>query len=176
MRFVPTEIDGAYIITLEPVIDERGFFARTFCEKEFKEKGLASNFVQCSIAWSKARGTLRGMHYQIAPYAEVKLVRCTRGAVYDVVIDLRPGSPSYCQWIAVELAPKDNRMLYVPKGFAHGYQTLKPDTEVSYWMSVFYMPSAQRCVRWNDPAFDIHWPISKPILSERDRLCSDFQR
>lgn len=174
MRFIPTELDDAYLIELEPVTDERGFFARTFCEKEFAEKGLTSYFVQCNIAWSKAKGTLRGMHYQIAPYAEVKIVRCTRGAIYDVIIDLRTESSTYCKWAAVELTPASNKMLYIHKGFAHGYQTLEPDTEVSYLASNFYTPSAQRGVRWDDPAFGIHWPIPNPILSEKDRSHPDF--
>ncbi|MHC4572982.1 MAG: dTDP-4-dehydrorhamnose 3,5-epimerase, partial [Planctomycetota bacterium] len=165
MRFVPTPLKGAYIIELDPTNDERGFFARIFCEREFAREGLQNHFVQCSIAWSRARGTLRGMHYQIGPHPEVKMVRCTRGAIYDVIIDLHPGSPTYCKWAAVELVPASSKMLYLPGGFAHGYQTLRPDTEVSYWMSEFYTASAQRGVRWNDPAFDIRWPIADPILS-----------
>ena len=169
MRFVPNELNGAYIIELEPILDERGFFARTFCEKEFRQKGLISHFIQCNIAWSKTAGILRGMHYQIAPHAEVKVVRCTRGAIYDVIIDLRPNSPTYCKWAAVELTPRCNKMLYVPEGFAHGYQTMEPDTEVSYWMSNFYHPASQHGIRWDDPSFDIDWPISNPILSEKDR-------
>lgn len=174
MRFIPTELDGAYIIELEPAIDERGFFARIFCEKEFRKRGLTSHFVQCNIAWSKSKGTIRGMHYQIAPHAEAKLVRCTRGAIYDVVIDLRPESSTYCKWTAVELTPMSEKMQYVQEGFAHGYQTLEPNTEVSYWMSNFYMPSVQVGVRWNDPSFGIHWPILNPILSEKDQSHQDF--
>ncbi|MBA7705193.1 dTDP-4-dehydrorhamnose 3,5-epimerase [subsurface metagenome] len=175
MRFIPTKLNDAYIIEFESIVDNRGFFARTFCEKEFRKKGLTSHFVQCNIAWSNAKSTLRGMHYQIAPHSEVKMVRCTRGAIYDVIIDLRPDSPTYCKWSAVELTPNDNKMLYVPEGFAHGYQTLEPDTEVSYWMSNFYSPDAQRGIRWNDPAFGIHWPIPDPILSEKDLSYPDFE-
>ncbi len=175
MRFIANELEGSYIIELEPVTDERGFFARTFCAKEFKEMDLASHFVQCNIAWSKAKGTLRGMHYQIAPHADVKIVRCTCGAIYDVIIDFRPHSPTYCKWASVELTPASKTMLYVPDGFAHGYQTLEQDTEVSYWMSNFYNPSAQRGVRWNDPAFSIQWPLPNPILSENDRSYPDFK-
>ncbi|UCG59801.1 MAG: dTDP-4-dehydrorhamnose 3,5-epimerase [Phycisphaerales bacterium] len=175
MRFVPTELDGAYIIEVEPITDERGSFARIFCEKEFAEKGLQGRFVQCNVAWNKAKGTLRGMHYQVAPHAEVKIVRCTRGVIHDVIVDLRPASSTYCKWTAVELDPWCNRMVYVPDGFAHGYQTLAPDTEVFYWMSAFYVPSAQRAVRWNDPVFGIKWPISDPKLSNRDRSLPDFE-
>jgi dTDP-4-dehydrorhamnose 3,5-epimerase len=175
MRFIANELEGSYIIELEPVTDGRGFFARTFCAKEFRKMGLASHFVQCNIAWSKAKGTLRGMHYQIAPHADVKIVRCTCGAIYDVIIDLRLQSPTYCKWAAVELTPSSKMMLYIPDGFAHGYQTLEQDTEISYWMSNFYNPSAQRSVRWNDSAFGIHWPLPNPILSEKDRLYPDFK-
>lgn len=175
MRFIPTELDGAYIIELEPVLDERGFFARTFCEQEFEKNRLTSRFVQCNVVWSEVKGTLRGMHYQVAPYAEVKIVRCTRGAIYDVIIDLRPDSQTRIKWTAVELTSVCNKMLYVPEGFAHGYQTLEPDTEVSYWMSSFYSPDAQRGVRWDDPAFGILWPTPNPILSEKDRSYPDFK-
>lgn len=175
MRFTPIELKGAYVIELEPIIDQRGFFARSFCQKEFQERGLVSHFVQCNIAWNKGKGTLRGLHYQIAPYAEIKLIRCTCGATYDVIIDLRPESPTYCKWAAVELTPANKKMLYVPEGFAHGYQTLKPNTEVSYWMSNFYLPDAQRGVRWNDPTFAIRWPFPDPILSENDRSLPDFE-
>jgi dTDP-4-dehydrorhamnose 3,5-epimerase len=175
MRFIANELEGSYIIKIEPAMDERGFFARTFCAKEFRKMGLASHFVQCNTAWSKAKGTLRGMHYQIAPHAEVKIVRCTCGAIYDVIIDLRLHSPTYCKWAAVELTPASKMMLYVPDGFAHGYQTLEPFTEVSYWMSNFYNHSAQRSVRWNDPTFGIHWPIHNPILSKKDRSYPDFK-
>jgi len=174
MRFTPLNLSGAYIIELEPIIDERGFFARTFCEEELSNRGLISHFVQCNIAWSKAKGTLRGMHYQVPPHSEVKIVRCTGGSIYDVIIDLRPNSPTNCKWVAVELRPKDNKMLYVPGGLAHGYQTLESDTEVSYWMSDFYSSDTQRGVRWNDPAFAIDWPISDIILSEEDRFHPDF--
>jgi dTDP-4-dehydrorhamnose 3,5-epimerase len=167
-------LDGAYVVEIEPITDKRGFFARTFCEKEFTEQGIAGRFVQCNVAWNKARGTLRGMHYQVAPHAEAKLVRCTRGSVYDVIIDLRPASSTYCSWTAIELDPQCNKMAYIPEGCAHGYQTLEPDTEVSYWMSNVYVPAAQRAVRWNDPAFGIRWPISDPILSEADRSWPDF--
>lgn len=180
MRFIPLELKAAYVIEFEPINDHRGFFARTFCQKEFEKKGLVGNFVQCNVAWNKAKGTLRGMHWQAAPYSEVKLVRCSRGAIYDVIIDLRPESTTYCKWVAVELTSDNKKMLYVPEGFAHGYQTLEPDTEVSYLVSSFYTPEAQRAVRWNDPAFGIRWPVlgpevPEPILSEKDRSHADFQ-
>lgn len=173
MRFIETEIKGAFIIEPELIEDERGFFARTFCQEEFKAHGLNFRVVQCNISFNKKRGTLRGMHYQIAPYQEAKLVRCTRGAIYDVIIDLRPESPTFKQWIAVELTAENRRMLYVPEGFAHGFQTLEDNTEVFYQMSEFYHPECARGVRWDDPAFGIEWPIITPILSERDRSYPD---
>lgn len=175
MRFVRTKLDGALIVEIEPVADERGSFARTFCEREFSEQGLTSHFVQCSVAWNKAKGTLRGMHYQVAPHMEVKLVRCGHGAIYDVVIDLRRESATYGQWFATELSSVGNKLLYIPEGCAHGYQTLEPDSEVAYWISAFYTPSAQRGIRWNDPAFGINWPLADPVLSERDRSHDDFE-
>ncbi|UCF14098.1 MAG: dTDP-4-dehydrorhamnose 3,5-epimerase [Phycisphaerales bacterium] len=175
MQFIPAQLDGVYIIELEPVTDERGFFARTFCEIEFSEHNLTSHFVQCSLAWNTSKGILRGLHYQVAPYEEVKVIRCNRGAIYDVVIDVRPDSATYGKWVATELSPGSNKMLYVPHGCAHGYQTLEPDSEVYYLISSPYAPSAQRGVRWNDPAFGVHWPITDPILSSRDRSHPDFE-
>lgn len=175
MRFVATELAGAFVIELEPHHDHRGFFARTFCEREFAEHGLVAHFVQCNIAWNKEKGTLRGMHYQTPPHAEAKIIRCTRGAIYDVIVDIRPGSATLGRWIAVELTPQNGWMLYVPEGFAHGYQTLVPDTEVSYWMSAYPDPAAERGVRWNDPVLGIRWPLPSPILSDRDRSHPDFR-
>ncbi len=168
MKFIETKLRGAYIIDLERQEDERGFFARTFCQKEFEAHGLNPTFVQCSISYNKHTGTLRGMHYQVAPMAESKLVRCTRGAIYDVIIDLRPDSSTYCQWVAVELGGDNYRMLYIPEFLAHGFQTLEDDTEVFYQMSQFYEPEYAQGVRWDDPAFGIEWPISNPTLSEKD--------
>lgn len=174
MRFTETRLKGAYIIDIEPVEDERGFFARTWCEKEFKSRKLPPRFVQCSISFNKKRGTLRGMHYQVKPHEEHKLVRCTRGAIYDVIIDLRPKSPTFKQWIAVELSAANRRMLYVPAGFAHGFQTLEDETEVLYQISEFYNPNHSAGVRWNDPAFGIRWPLEVRVISLKDQEYRDF--
>jgi dTDP-4-dehydrorhamnose 3,5-epimerase len=176
MIFKETKLKGAYIIELEPIKDERGFFARTFCQKEFTKYNLNSHIVQCNISFNKKRGTLRGMHYQVAPYEEAKLVSCIRGAIYDVIIDLRPDSPTYCQWFAVELSSEDYKMLYVPKGFAHGFQTLEDNTVVFYQMSEFYHPECARGARWDDKAFGIEWPISVKIISEKDLSYKDFKK
>ena len=169
MKFTETRLKGAFIIEPELLKDERGFFARTFCQKEFKVHGLNPKLVQCSLSYNKHRGILRGMHYQVAPKAETKLVRCTQGAIYDVIIDLRPGSPTYCQWIGVELNAKNRKMLYVPEGFSHGFQTLEDDTEVFYQMSEFYAPEYAHGVRWDDPVFGIKWPeVKNCIISKKD--------
>ena len=168
MIFHETRLKGAFIIEPERLEDDRGFFARTFCIEEFRKHGIEFRVVQCNISFNKKKGTLRGMHYQIAPYEEAKLVRCTRGAIYDVIIDLRPESPTFKQWIAVELTAENRRMLYVPKGFAHGFQTLEDNTEVFYQMSEFYHPEYARGVRWDDPAFGIEWPIKEIIVSAKD--------
>lgn len=174
MIFVETKLKGAYIIEPEKREDERGFFARSWCEKEFAEHGLNPHTVQCNISFNRKKGTLRGMHYQIEPCAEAKLVRCTQGAIYDVIIDLRPESPTFKQNIAEVLTAKNHKMLYVPEGFAHGFQALEDHTEVFYQMSGFYEPQFARGVRWNDPAFGIKWPIGEPIILERDRTYPDF--
>ncbi len=176
MIFKETELKGSFIIEPQHLEDTRGFFARTFCKKEFEAHGLNPGFVQCSISYNKRKGTLRGMHYQAAPIAEAKLVRCTRGAIYDVIIDLRAHSPTYCKWMAVELNAKNYRMLYIPEGFAHGFQTLMDDTEVFYQMSEFYAPECARGVRWDDPAFGIEWPVPDPILSDKDRSYKELNR
>lgn len=168
MIFRETKIKGAYIIEIEKIEDERGFFARSFCRAEFKKYGLNSQVAQCNVSYNKKRGTLRGMHYQAAPHEEAKLIRCIKGSMYDVIIDLRPDSPTFKQWISIELAAGNHTMLYVPKGFAHGFQTLLDDTEVFYQMSELYYPESARGVRWDDPAFGITWPISQPILSPKD--------
>ena len=175
MVFRETKLKGAFIIEPDRMEDERGFFARTFCVEEFKAHGLNLRFVQCSISFNKKKGTLRGMHYQVAPYNEVKLVRCTMGAIYDVIIDLRPGSSTFKQWIAVELTAENRKMLYIPEGFAHGFQILEDNTEVFYQMSEFYHPKRARGIRWNAPAFGITWPLSDPIMSEKDRGSPDFR-
>jgi len=174
--FTETALPGAYVIDLEPLADERGFFARVWCAREFGARGLESRFVQSSISVNTRRGTLRGMHYQAPPHAEAKLVQCTRGAVFDVIIDLRPDSPTFGQHVALELTAASRRMLYIPAGVAHGFQTLADDTEVCYHMSEFYAPEAARGVRWNDPAFGIRWPIPDPIILDRDRTYPDWRR
>jgi dTDP-4-dehydrorhamnose 3,5-epimerase len=174
--FNETKFKGAYIIEFEPLEDERGSFARTFCREEFERRGLNSSVAQCNISHNRKKGTLRGMHYQIAPHAEAKLVTCLAGSIYDVIIDLRADSVTYCQWLAVELSGNGRRrMLYVPEGFAHGFQTLEDDSEVFYQMSEFYSPPSARGVRWDDPAFAVRWPEGPRILSERDKNYPDFR-
>lgn len=174
MVFRQTELKGAYLIELEPIADERGFFARTFCRREFERHGLNPTVAQCSISCNRAKGTLRGMHYQAAPHGEVKLVRCLAGSIYDVIIDLRPDSATRGKWLAVELGTRHGSMLYIPEGFAHGFQTLEDDTQVLYQISEFYEPASARGVRWDDPAFAIDWPVGPRILSERDRSYPDY--
>ncbi len=174
MIFTETELRGAYIIELEKREDERGFFARAWCQDEFEAQGLVARIVQANLSFTKKQGTLRGMHYQIAPHAETKLVRCTRGAIYDVIIDLRPDSPSYLQWVGVELTADNYRMLFVPEGFAHGFQTLTDNTDVTYPVSAFYTPGAEQGLRYNDPAFGIRWPLEVQVISEKDQNWPDF--
>ena len=176
MKFIETKLKGAYIIEIEPIADERGFFARTFCIEEFKKNGINFNIVQCNISFNKKKGILRGMHYQVAPYQEAKIVSCTNGAIYDVIIDLRKKSLTYCQWFAVELSAEAYKMLYIPEGFAHGFQTLEDNTAVFYQMSEFYHPECARGVRWNDPAFGIKWPLSVKIKSKKDLSYKDFKK
>lgn len=176
MIFTETKLQGAFVIEPEKLRDGRGFFARTFCRREFEEHGLDPDVVQCNISFNKRAGTLRGMHYQVAPYAEAKLVRCTAGAIYDVVVDLRPTSPSFKKYAAFELTAENCTMVYIPEGFAHGFQTLKDDTEVFYQMSQIYAPDCARGVRWNDPAFGIEWPAAERIMVERDQQYPDFQQ
>jgi dTDP-4-dehydrorhamnose 3,5-epimerase len=175
MIFTETKFSGVYIIDLEPHEDERGSFARTYCAKEFEKLGLQLCAAQCNISYNREKGTLRGMHFQAAPFSEAKLVTCLAGAIYDVIVDLRPNSPTYGQWQSFELsALRPRSMLYVPENLAHGFQTLESDTEVFYQMSEFYHPVASKGVRWNDPAFNITWPDRQPILSEKDRHYPDF--
>jgi dTDP-4-dehydrorhamnose 3,5-epimerase len=169
-----TALRGAYLISLVPIADERGFFARSWCREEFRARGLNPDLVQCNISFNRRKGTLRGMHYQAEPNTEVKLVRCTRGACYDVIIDLRRNSPTFRHWLAVELTSENRRMLYIPEGFAHGLQTLADETEVLYQMSTFFVPDAARGVRWDDPAFGIQWPEADRIMSAKDRNYPDF--
>ncbi len=170
MIFQETRLEGAFIIEPEPIEDPRGFFARAWCQREFQAHGLKTHLAQANIAFSRKRGTLRGLHYQAPPAAEAKLIRCVRGAIFDAIIDLRPDSPSYEEWLGVELTAENYRMLYVPEGFAHGYQSLLDDTEAFYMVSQFYTPGAERGIRWDDPAFGIEWPIREaPTVSEKDR-------
>jgi dTDP-4-dehydrorhamnose 3,5-epimerase len=174
VEFAETKLRGACIIEIEKLKDERGFFARTWCRKEFEAHGLTSSVVQANVSFNKKKGTLRGMHYQIAPYEEAKLVRCTRGAIYDVIIDLRPGSPTYKQWFGVDLTAENYQMLYVPENFAHGFQTLSDNTEVTYQVSQFYTPGSERGIRWDDPAFSISWPLKIQVISDKDTSWPDY--
>ena len=174
MIFAETKLKGAFIIQPEKLEDERGFFARTWCKRELEAHGLNPNLVQCNISFNKKRGTLRGMHYQVPPYEEAKLVRCSMGGIYDVIIDLRPDSQTFKQWISVELTAENRKMIYVPEGFAHGSLSLEANTEVFYQMSEFYTPDCARGVRWSDPAFGIVWPGDVTVISERDNQYPDF--
>ncbi len=174
MIFIETKLKGAYIFELEKQVDERGFFARSWCQRELAEHGLDTNLVQSNISLSKQAGTLRGLHYQRAPMAETKLVRCTWGEIYDVIIDLRPTSPTFLQWTAVVLSGENRRMLYVPKGFAHGFQSMVDNTEVFYQMGEFYAPAAAAGVRWNDPLFAIEWPLPVSLITAKDQAYADY--
>jgi dTDP-4-dehydrorhamnose 3,5-epimerase len=174
--FTETPLRGAFVVELEKRMDERGFFARTFCVNEFETHGLNPRLVQCSTAFNLRRGTLRGFHWQAAPKAEDKVVRVTRGAIHDVIVDLRSDSPTHLQHLAVELTADNGRMLYIPKGFAHGLQTLADNTEVFYQMSEFFAPECSRGARWNDPAFGVTWPLPNPIMNDRDRNWEDFAK
>ena len=174
MIFSETKIEGTFIIEPELLIDERGFFARSFCKEEFDKHGLDSSIVQCNISCNRKKGTLRGMHYQIPPHEEAKIVSCTEGAIYDVVLDLRKDSGTYLRWIAVELTDENLKMLYIPKGCAHGFQTLKNQTRVFYQMTNFFHTESSRGVRWNDPVFGIQWPAGRKIISKKDTQFSEY--
>jgi dTDP-4-dehydrorhamnose 3,5-epimerase len=175
MTFEELELRGAFVLDLERREDERGFFARTWCANELGEHGLNTRLVQANMSWNPRQGTLRGMHFQHPPHAEAKVVRATRGAIYDVIIDLREGSETYKQWVGVELSADNGRALYVPEGFAHGFQTLVPDVEVHYLVTEFYTPEAEGGVRWDDPAFGIDWPDpANAFLSAKDATWPDF--
>lgn len=175
MIFKETKLKGAFIIEPQKLTDERGFFARGWCQKEFELHGLVPRVVQANISFNYKKGTLRGLHYQVAPYQETKLVRCTRGAIYDVVVDLRPESPTYRKWVGAELTATNHHMLFVPQGFAHGYQTLEDESEVFYQVSEFYTPGAERGARYNDPAFEIQWPLEVSVISGKDASWADFR-
>jgi dTDP-4-dehydrorhamnose 3,5-epimerase len=174
MRFTETRLKGAFLIDLERHEDERGFFARSFCEREFAARGLVARYPQCNVSYNRSRGTLRGMHYQAAPHREAKLVRCTAGAVHDVIVDLRAGSPTRGRWLGVDLDAEARNALYVPPGFAHGFLTLRDGAEVFYQMGEFYVPDAARGFRWDDRAFAIEWPFPPSTVSERDSAYPDF--
>lgn len=176
MIFEETPLAGAYIVRLQRIEDDRGFFARTFCEREFAAKDLTTRMVQSNTALTRKAGTLRGLHYQTPPHAEAKLVRCIRGAIYDVMADVRPGSPTFRSWFGVELTAENRTMVYMPEGMAHGYLALADESELFYQVSAFYTPGAEKGIRWNDPAFGIEWPqVSELIISEKDRGWPDFR-
>ena len=175
MTFTETAIAGAYVVDVERFEDERGFFARAWGAADFDGRGLASRLAHISLSVNRRAGTLRGLHYQAPPFAEVKIVRCTRGAIYDVAVDLRRGSPTYLQWTGMELSPANQRMLYIPDGCAHGFLTLADDSEMLYLISAEYSPAHARGVRWNDPAFGIRWPGEVRVINERDRTYADYQ-
>ena len=170
MIFTETKLKGAFIIDVEKREDERGFFGRAWCKKEFDAHGLNSNAVQANVSYNTHRGTLRGMHYQVSPFTESKTVRCTSGSLYDVIVDIRPESPTYAQWIGVELTAKSFRMLHVPDGFAHGFITLEDHTSVHYVVTEYYTPGAEAGIRYNDPAFNIIWPIQPIVISDKDKM------
>ncbi len=174
MIFEPLELEGAYLLKPEKHEDKRGFFARSFCKNELQDQGLVTEFVQCNISYNKKKGTLRGMHYQLSPHQETKLVRCSRGAIYDVIVDIRKNSPTYKKWLAVELNEQNQSILYVPSGFAHGFLTLLDDSEVLYQISTYYAPDFAEGFCWNDSNFLIRWV--KPILhiSEKDRSYTNY--
>ena len=174
LKFHAVPIEGAWLIDSEPIEDERGFFARTFCQEEFSRRGLKADVSQCSLSFNRVKGTLRGMHVQRTPHTEAKLVRCNQGAIHDVIVDLRPASSSYMRWFAVELRASDYQMLYGPEGVAHGFQTLEDRAEVFYQISSAYRPESSVGIRWNDPAFAIKWPLPVSVISARDRSYPDW--
>lgn len=169
MKFIKTSLAGLYVIEIEPLNDDRGFFARSFCAREFEALGLEPTVAQCNISFNEKAGTLRGLHYQTLPFEEAKLIRCTQGAIHDVAVDLRPNSPTHLKWFAAELTAENRRMMFIPRGFAHGFQTLVDKSEVFYLMSEFYHPESARGLRWDDPTLGIIWPLANPIISDKDR-------
>jgi dTDP-4-dehydrorhamnose 3,5-epimerase len=174
VKFTQTKLKGAYLIEIEKLSDDRGFFARSWCQKEFESHGLTSRVVQANVSYNLKKGTLRGMHYQVAPYQESKLIRCTRGAIFDVIIDLRPHAPTYKQWVGVELSADNYTMFFVPEDFAHGFQALADHTEIFYQVSQFYTPGSEKGIRFDDPAFDVQWPLEVSVISDKDRNWPDF--
>ena len=176
MKFVETRVPGVMVVESEPLEDERGSFARAFCDEEYREAGFPVRIVQCNTSFNRARGTLRGLHYQVAPAAETKVVRCTRGRVFDVAVDLRPESPTFCTWTGAELAPEDHRAHLIPEGCAHGFITLAAESEVFYLTGSPHSPEHARGVRWDDPAFAVEWPLRPSVISARDAGFADFVR
>lgn len=174
MIFTELELKGAFLVEVKKIEDERGFFGRAWCSNEFAQHGLNPAFVQLNTSFSKKKGTIRGMHYQIDPYQEVKFIRCTRGRIWDCIIDLRPASPTFMKWVGNELSADNYRMVYVPENFAHGFITLEDNSEVYYPVSQFYTPGAERGIRWNDPAFNIKWPVEVKMVSQKDRDHDNF--
>jgi dTDP-4-dehydrorhamnose 3,5-epimerase len=174
MKFSKCKLSGVFIIDIEPIKDNRGIFARLWCKDEFEQQGLVTELSQCSLSFNQFKGTLRGMHYQSVPHAETKVVRCTRGSIFDVVIDLRPQSPTYKQWFGLSLSANNYQMIYIPEGLAHGFITLEPATEVFYQISVPYAPQSACGVRWNDPGFNIDWPMVPSVISPKDANYADF--
>ncbi len=174
MQFTETKLKSGFIIDIQKIEDDRGFFARSFCKNEFKEQGISSDLAQANISFNKYKGTLRGLHYQGSPHEEAKLVRCTKGAIFDVMVDLREDSPTFCQWVGAELTAENHRMLLIPEGFGHGFQTLEDNTEVIYQVSEFYTPSAEKGALYNDPAFGIEWPLDVSVISDKDANWAAF--
>ncbi len=174
MIFTETKLKGAFVLEIKKIEDDRGFFGRSWCKNEMEEHGLNGEIVQANTSFSHRKGTLRGMHFQVPPYEEAKIIRCVRGAMYDVIIDLRPGSPTFRQWVGVELSQDNYKLFYVPEGFAHSFITLTDDVEVYYNVTAFYTPGAERGIRWNDKAFNIKWPIEPVVISTKDRDHPDF--
>ncbi len=175
MKFTETRLQGAFVVDLKKMEDERGFFARAFCHNEFEQHGMVPDVVQANMSWNQVSGTLRGMHYQHHPYQETKFIRCTRGAIFDVIIDLRKESPTHGQWVGIELTADNRSALFVPRDFAHGFITLTDDTEVLYLVSQSYQPGSEGGIRWNDPRFGIEWPIEPVCISEKDANWPDYQ-
>jgi dTDP-4-dehydrorhamnose 3,5-epimerase len=176
MKFRETPLQGAYIIELETFEDKRGYFARTFCRNEFKSRHIPETIVQSNISFNAKKGTIRGMHYQDEPYGEPKIVSCYAGEIYDVIIDLRPDSNTYCRWFGIELSESKRRSLYIPPGFAHGFQTVEDNSLVHYQMGEYYMPGSARGIRWDDPLFNIQWPLDDIVISDKDRSYADFKK
>ncbi len=175
MKFIQTKLEGVYLIEPEPISDDRGSFIRIWDQEHFREKGLETRIEQVSFSYNTLKGTLRGLHYQLLPFSETKLVRCTRGSIYDVLVDLRPSSYSFKKWVGIKLLASKHQSIYVPEGVAHGFQTLIDHAEVTYQMSQVYSPESSRGIRWNDPSFNIEWPILDPILSYKDRNLEDWK-